>query len=694
MKTPLASTLNARMFPGIVFATLLAGSVLAPVALAQTKAPGGNESPVIELPKLEVRGERILPPPEKFWNYSRFQNFEVLSAMGTMRTRNMIRYIAQYVNVITTIFPQAKLNTALPLKIILCDGAGTFRQFGNSWNNAMLVFRDNEQIVFVINADIDPHDRGQGKKIKVVTLPDDWDYKTGLLDAEPDAEQNYETMDSVANFSMDRMAPYGGGHAFSPGTVNAPLIGIVLPPSASQQNKLAPVISGTSADVPFRYTLRSNNEIMYPGYTGYIEVSSFDPVDYALRYVQDRLTSYYFETFKAQGIPAWYETALRQIWGGVDIWNKNVFVAKNVNSIISMSRHTPLPMAQIFESRVPGLYGRMSRFRNPWYWSNQCYAFVHYCLYKHRTKLRDGFAKFLAAACRGPVDEALFKQCFNMSYKDMENALSAYSNYVDYDTPWFKFLDDPWPKNVTVRPATEAEVGRIKGETLMMAGNKFAAQQELIAPYMRKNTDPDLLGALGLHLLANQNPEKARKLLEAAYDRGNNRARVCIALANLRMASALLEERKLHGDGAKLTAAQVDTVLRPLMVALQQKPVLSAAYLLLAEVWKNSAAAPTVAQFNVLTDGCRAFPYNMELIYRYTNLMADYGSKTEAAAVAAQGLRLSRTVQDKRRFSALQAQFNPSSSPPAAPPSSPPPSPSSTPLTDPLSSLPSDPQLP
>jgi len=625
---------------------------------AQNKDNGN----VVQLPTLEVRGVRILPPPDRSWSYSRYQNFEVLSDMSSWGTRSFIRNFGQYMNVMNTIFPQTKLNTMLPLKIILCGNWATFTQFGGQWGNPMVVYRNFEQIVFVVYTDYDWRDDNRNAKIKVVTLPDEWDYDTGLLVSEPDAQQNYNAMDATANTSMDGKSPYGGIAALlMPRITNAPLVGISPDKlgnnaGAGLANAGADLTNSSAGPAP-RYTLKSDNEVVNAD-DGY-SFSGFpsDRVDMSLRLMQDRLTSFYFENFKAQGMPAWYESALRQIWGKMNIWKKDVFVARDVSLITWMNHRTPLPMERIFEDRQLG--GRpVSRWSNPWNWDIQCYAFVHYCLYKHRTKLREGFVKFLAAACRGPVDETIFKQCFNMSYKDMENALWGYSNYTDYDAPWYKFIDDPWPKDVIVRQATEAEVGRIKGETFALAGNKFAAQQELLAPYIRKNTDPQLLGALGLLLLANENPEKARKVLEAAFEGGDTRARVCIALANLRMASALMEEKKLHGEDAKLTADEVNAVMRPLNIALQQKPVLSAAYLLLADVWKNSAAAPTTEQFNVLFAGVRVFPYNMELIYRITNLMADNGRRAEAAGIAEQGLRLSRSSQDKRRFAALQEELS------------------------------------
>ena len=765
MKTSVVSTAGARMFFSIVAATLLAGFVFAfaSVSQAKTKAPatvkvsGTAIDPVIELPKLEVRGERIIPQPEKFWNYSRFQNLEVLSDMGKMRTRSFIRQLGRYLNMIGSIFPPVKLNTVLPVKIILCEKARTFSQFGNltsRWSSPMLVFRTYEQIVLVINTEYDPYFLMRGK-MPELGLPDDWDSITGLLVAEAGAKQEYDAMDANANASMAGQSSYGGIMSMvAPGVVGAPA-----------------AVTGTT----FRYTVKSGQEAVDPkdfgswedrwgvawggawddgwgrgagwaggwdgmrgggmgafrdasmpgyerGFSGFspgyarnpgfnrssefsnhsgfnygntFSLPPFDSTGYALRLARDRFTGYYFEAFRAQGIPAWYESAMRQAWRSTHIWSKYIYAGQDITSITAMRKRAPLPMARIFE-RAPRDTAGDADLKNPWDWNTQSYAFVHYCLYRSFSKLRQGFAKFLDAACRGPVNETLFKECFKMSYADMEKALSAYAKRTYFNCGWYIFDDDPYPWDVIVRPATEAEIGRIKGEALMMAGKKFAAQQEFLGPYTRKTTDAQFLGAFGLHLLGNNNPEKARKLLEAAHDGGDSRARVCIALANLRMATALLEERKLHGDNAKLDAAETVAVLRPLSIALNQKPVLSAAYLLLAEVWKNSSVTPTPAQFNVIANGCRAFPYNMELIYRYTSLMADHGNKTEANAIAEQGLRLSRTVQDKRRFVALQARFNPSSAPPppAATPSKPPAASSPNPPADPLSSLPSDPPLP
>ena len=192
-------------------------------------------------------------------------------------------------------------------------------------------------------------------------------------------------------------------------------------------------------------------------------------------------------------------------------------------------------------------------------WAKQAYAFVHMCLYGYNGKYQRAFMTFLQRSAREPVTEDLFKACFRfpkkakdgsetfkeMNYKDMLSEIRSYCDFPVYKKQTLepKKRSDPdlitVPKPLALREATQSEIGRIKGEALVLGGHLKQAHTELIAPYLRGERDPDLLAALGVYDQANGEPERARKLLEAAYANKTKRADAALELARLRYVDAL-----------------------------------------------------------------------------------------------------------------------------------------------------------
>ena len=137
-------------------------------------------------------------------------------------------------------------------------------------------------------------------------------------------------------------------------------------------------------------------------------------------------------------------------------------------------------------------------------WAKQCYAFVHWCLYGEQGKNQRGFLTLLARLSKEPMSESLFKECFKQSYKDMGLTMRGYVEFTNYKmvglrTPKGEKIPEPPP--VTLREATEGEIGRIKGETLRLAGHDATARLAMIAPYVRGERDPGLLASIGLALV-------------------------------------------------------------------------------------------------------------------------------------------------------------------------------------------------
>jgi hypothetical protein len=354
--------------------------------------------------------------------------------------------------------------------------------------------------------------------------------------------------------------------------------------------------------------------------------------------------------------PVWFEEGLVQIFSAIDFNRKWITFAQigdgfggektgDFNRLLA--EHALIPMQELLESEQP-------RERSA-YWSAQCYAFVHLCLYGENKKYQKPFLTFLQRAGREPITEELFKACFKMSYKDMGLTLRGYIGFTNYQAMQYtakKGEELPAPPPVNLVDAPDAVVGRLKGEVLRLAGHGTAARNALIAPYVRGERDPRLLAALGLDEKLAGNDERARKFLEAAAAGKAVRARAWLELARLRFADA---KAKPAAPGGKLTPAQLAPVIEALKTAQTQPPALAGVYALAAALWMASAAAPTRDQFAAVVRGVNLFPRDFNLLLQTTLLAVGRGFPAEARALAVHGVKIATEPAVQDRFRMLQA---------------------------------------
>ena len=317
-------------------------------------------------------------------------------------------------------------------------------------------------------------------------------------------------------------------------------------------------------------------------------------------------------------------------------------------------------------------------------WGKQAYAFVHMCLYGYKGKYQKQFMTFLQRSSREPVTEALFKECFRfpgkngtfkeMSYKDMLMEIRSYCDFTVYEAKIFKAKEDVIlpPKPIELREATQAEIGRMKGEAMVLAGRLKEARTALIAPYLRGERDPYLLAALGLYEQKHGDAAKARTLLEAAVAGKARRPDAALELARLRYAEAAA---KPAGAGGAFSAAQTSGVLEPLVMARRQPPHLPALYELVGDTWARTEVKPTREDAVVLIEGAQLFPTRLRLVYQAAAIAADVKELQAAHALADHGIRYAPAGNARQRFETLKASLPPA--PPAAepPPAAPAPAP-------------------
>lgn len=328
---------------------------------------------------------------------------------------------------------------------------------------------------------------------------------------------------------------------------------------------------------------------------------------------------------------------------------------------VALSRRALLPMERLFAVTDDSPEARNPLGNNRW--AKQCYAFVHLCLYGDNKRWQKPFAQFLQKMGNGAPTEAMFQECFGMSYKKMLEHLRGYIGFTNHQYQRFVLKDGQksaaLPSAITT--ATEAQIGRIKGDALRLAGHREAAHNAYRAAYIRGEREPDLLAALGVEELAAGRADRGRRLLEAAAKSGFDRPSAYVELARLRLADAATQPA---APDQKLAPAQVAPVLEALAAARRLQPPLPETYVLAAAAWTAAAEPPSREQLKLLDEGIAYFPRSAALVLNAARLNARLGDPAHAARLVQHGLRIAPDDATRSSFAQLQASLPPPPKPP------------------------------
>jgi hypothetical protein len=284
------------------------------------------------------------------------------------------------------------------------------------------------------------------------------------------------------------------------------------------------------------------------------------------------------------------------------------------------------------------------------------------CLYGYKGKYQKQFTTFLQRSAREPVTEEMFKECFNMTFNKMLMEIRSYCDFTVYESKYYKSKEDVIipPPPLELREATQAEIGRIKGEAMLLAGHTKAARTELVAAYQRGERDPNLLAALGLYERAHGEEDRARKFFEAAYAGKTTRTDALLELARYRYADAVA---KPGGTEGRFSAAQVAGVMQPLRLARKQPPPVSAVYDLIGDTLVRGVAQPARDDAVLVVEGAQLFPTRLKLVYQATLMAAELNEVQSAHALADHGIKYAADVNAKKRFADLKATLPPAPTP-------------------------------
>lgn len=573
-------------------------AALSALAAAEEVASG----PVVELPKFVVTDSRELPQPES-WRYATVPGFEILTNASDKATRRLMSDFDMFRQALSYVWPVPD-RPGRSATLIICGKGGKFDRFvpkgdaGPEVARATLLLRRGERSSIVIDF--------QATTLNVLNVDGGNDAATGTDSGMIQIEHDKQLYREYVHYLLSRSEPR-------------------LP--AWFEEGLAQII------MKMRFDRRS------------IEFARLEEAN----------------TISAQAAQVMELNAMLGADGDTSIQLPGA-PAEDTDFNAALRRRRLVPLDKFFAVKHDAPEALNPLGNN--IWAKQAYAFVHMGLYGFRGKYQKKFTTFLQRAAKEPVTEAMFKECWGMSYKDMLMELRGYADSPVYESKLLTAKTDvlvPAPA-LDLREATPSEVGRIKGEALLMAGHKSAAKAELIAPYIRGERDPNLLGELGLFEKAEGEEARARQFLEAAVAGKASRADTYLELARYRYADALA---KPGAEGGRLSAEQTTAITALLYPARRQPPHLAGLYDLLGDTWARSAVTPSKEDVGALVDGVRLFPGRLKLLFQTAVMAANAGMIETAHSLVDYGIKVAPSPEVKGRFEALKKSFPPDPAPAA-----------------------------
>ncbi|MEO5961127.1 MAG: hypothetical protein ABIZ49_02620 [Opitutaceae bacterium] len=372
-------------------------------------------------------------------------------------------------------------------------------------------------------------------------------------------------------------------------------------------------------------------------------------------YATDRIA--YFTERRTPHLPDWFLEGMLGFYEQLELADREIVVRSAAFRSDPERPRTLLPMEEFFarsrnRTETPDLDA---------VWRAQCALFVRWAVVENNAAHREALWKFIDRLEQEPMSEALLREHFGQGYSDLRDELSDYLSSTARQRTTIAVPPTPIPRPA-IRPATELEVARIRGDWERMEiayvrqrspayVEKYVdrARRTLRRAYDRGERDPRLLASLGLTELDAGDPDAARPLLEAAVEGRVVRPRAYYELARLRFEAAVKET----GANGKFSAQQTADAIAPLLAAHRQEPPLPQNYALITRVLARSDTPPTSEQLIALHEGARNFPQVSELVLRVAIFHLANDQPTAAATLTEIGLRHARDPAMRARLARL-----------------------------------------
>jgi hypothetical protein len=197
---------------------------------------------------------------------------------------------------------------------------------------------------------------------------------------------------------------------------------------------------------------------------------------------------------RTPALPYWFSSATFQLYRQIDWSEPDALVVPPVSWPSRPERqddgklhqvHVPLmPMREFFGKSLNGSNsGTTAELVS---WRAQGDLFLRWALFDDSSHARrDALWKFVDLTSRGSVTEEAFRQCFGLSFADIESRLADYLPVATRPALIKADVGSVELPDIQVRDASEAEIARIRGEFTL----EEVKHMELGSPYAKKYLD-------------------------------------------------------------------------------------------------------------------------------------------------------------------------------------------------------------
>ena len=351
-----------------------------------------------------------------------------------------------------------------------------------------------------------------------------------------------------------------------------------------------------------------------------------------------------------------------------------------------------ISLGDIFNGKYTPLLIKAQLIEQQLAMQREVHDFMYYCLFGPDPDARDAFAKLVLAAAdtAAPIDESLFQKTFGAGYATFQTRMYDYYRQLAQDDTLC--ADNPWgATGLTIKltpspDATNAAAANIaasantaavantaasailkpadfklsrRGDTTRIISDWFDvinaganARASLLKAWdesIEASQDPQFIATLGLNEARYGDRLKAMGLLEKAAAAGIARPSVYRTLARLYLDNII----DLKGRDYQLAPVEFAAILAPLTTALAQPPANPENYVIYAAACERTGVKSPMVDQNLLIEGCRQFPDNIDMLEKVLPSLAACGYKTEAATLARESARLPLPPEKKQRLDKL-----------------------------------------
>lgn len=337
------------------------------------------------------------------------------------------------------------------------------------------------------------------------------------------------------------------------------------------------------------------------------------------------------------GVPAWFNEGLAEYYSTFlmedDIKAKLGIPDESHLNLLQQSKL--LPLDKFFNTSNAGLKGHGSGSRSIFY--AQAWAVVHYLIANKKTA---GIGKYLDLSMKGTVDEAAFREAFQMSYAEMEKELRKYVGKGTYLGTVASFKNKmTFDADMTVTPMTEAESNAYLGDLLYHTNRADDAEAYLQAALTSDPNSSMANTSMGMVKISQRKYPEAKTYLDKAIakDQKNH-------LAYYQAARLISREgRDEFGYISGFDSDKASRMRRLLKKAIEINPAFTESYEMLAfvNIVTNEGIDEAIA---LMVKALKYQPGNQRYALRIAELYLRQDKYKEASELAS---RIAKTTDDQ-----------------------------------------------